>query len=232
MSRILRISGPGAIHHIISRCNNEDHLFLGYEDFSMYLKMVIKHKKEFKFQLYHYALLHNHTHLQMEIGKKVSVSEIMQRINGEFASWYNYKHKRKGHFWQGRFKSTLIEDEDYFLRCGIYIDLNAVRAGLAKHPQQWKYSSTRFCIEGESNKVVDISPVYLSLGRYEKERKEEYKKMLYSELMRTGTIQKAVDSRDKKEIRRLLRIDDRRPIPFEKKISKLFGCGVSRVINT
>jgi len=232
MSRTLRISGPGAIHHIISRCNNEKHLFLRNEDFNMYLKMIAKHKKDFKFKLYHYGLLHNHTHLQMEIGKKVSVSEIMQRINGEFASWYNYKHGRKGHFWQGRFKSTLIEDENYFIRCGVYIELNAVRAGLVRNPQQWKYSSTRLYIEGERNNLVDISSVYLSLGRNEKERKEEYKRMLYSELTRTNAIKRAISKKDRKEIRRLLRVDNNRPIPFKKSIAELFGCGISRVMDT
>ena len=232
MGRALRISGPGAIHHIISRCNNEELLFVNSEDFEMYLKMIAKYKKEFKFKLYHYCFLHNHTHLQLEIGKKHSVSEIMHRINGEFAKWYNFKRKRKGHFWQNRFKSPLIKDEAYFLRCGIYIELNAVRAGLIDHPSQWKFCSVRTHIKGEKNKLVDISPVYLSLGRDEKERMEEYKKILYSELMRADAIKQAIDDKDRKKIRQLLRDNSNDPIPFKKSVTKLFGCGIGRVMNT
>jgi len=231
MGRTLRISGPGAIHHVISRCNNEELLFVNSVDFNMYLKMIAKYKKEFKFKLYHYGLLHNHTHLQLEIGKKYTVSEIMHRINGEFAKWYNFRHNRKGHFWQNRFKSPLIEDETYFLGCGIYIELNAVRAGLIDHPSQWKYCSVRTHIKGEKNKLVDISPVYLSLGRDEKERMEEYKKMLYSELTRTNQIQKAIKDENLKKIRQFLRDNSNEPIPFKKNITKLFGRGISRVIN-
>jgi len=231
MGRALRISGPGAIHHIISRCNNEELLFVKDEDFNMYLKMITKYKKEFKFKLYHYGLLHNHTHLQIEIGKKNSVSEIIQRINGAYAKWYNFKHDRKGHFWQERFRSTLIEDEIYFLRCGIYIELNAVRAGLVSHPHQWKYCSVRTYIGSEKNNLVDISPLYLSLGRDENERIEEYKQMLYSERTRTNTLRQAIKTEDKKDIRRLLRNDCNEPIPFKRRVTQLFGCGISRVIN-
>jgi len=231
MGRALRISGPGAIHHIISRCNNEELLFVNSEDFEIYLKMIAKYKKEFKFKLYHYCFLHNHTHLQLEIGKKDSVSEIMHRINGEFAKWYNYTHNRKGHFWQNRFKSTLIEDETYFLRCGIYIELNAVRAGLVNNPRQWKYCSVRTYIGNEKNNLVDISPVYLSLGRDKKENVEEYKQMLYSERLRTNQIQQAIKNKNRKKIRRLLQANTNEPIPCKKRITKLFGRGINNITN-
>jgi len=232
MGRALRISGPGAMHHIISRCNNEEFLFLNNEDFKTYLETVAKYKKEFKFKLYHYALLHNHAHLQIEIGEKSNASKIMQIVNGEYARWYNCRYSRKGHFWRERFRSTLIEDETYFLRCGIYIELNAVRAGLVGDPYHWQFCSIRKHTEGEKNKLVDTSHVYLSLGRNEKERKEEYKQMLDSELTRTKEFQQAINKKDRKAIRRLLQTNCKKPIPFKRKITKLFNRGISNVITT
>ena len=231
MPRPLRISGPGVVHHIISRCNNEEFLFLTDWDFRMYLEMIQKYKREFKFKLFHYALMHNHTHLQIEVGKKGNVSEIMQRINGEYAKLYNDEHRRKGHFWQGRFRSTLIEDENYFLRCGMYIELNAVRAGLVNKPQQWKHSSVRAYIETEKDKLIDISSVYLSLGRDREKRIEEYSQMLFSELKRTKEIQCSLEKEDQKQIRQLLRINYKEPIPFRNRITKLFNYGIGGIIN-
>lgn len=231
MGRSLRISGPGAIHHIISRCNNEEFLFKNERDFLMYLNMIYKHKKVFDFKLFHYQLMHNHIHLQVEVGERGSISDVVHSINGEFARWYNDTHRRKGHFWQERFKSTLIDNEIYFLRCGIYIELNAVRAGLVDMPQQWKYSSVHVYIEGRENKLVDISPFYLSLGRDKEERRKEYKRIFFSEFERTKAIQDALVKEDKKEIRKLLRITSAKPVPFRKDITKLFRRGIKYIIN-
>ena len=229
MARALRVSGPGAIHHIISRCNNEEFLFFGDSNFHKYREIVRKHKKELGFRLFHYAFMHNHTHLQIEMGNKNSISEIMQHINGEFASWYNAANGRKGHFWQTRFKSTLIEDEEYFLRCGIYIELNPVRAGLVNYPQQWGYSSVRAYTGGENNGLVDISPVYLSLGANDKKRVQEYRRLLFEEQERAKTIGAALSVTDREQIRQILRRDGREPIPFKRKITKLFGYSVSKI---
>jgi len=189
----------------------------------MYLELIDKWKKEFGFKLFHYSLLHNHTHLQVEVGEKGSVSAIMHRINGEFARWYNFMHNRKGHFWQGRFKSKLIMDENYFLRCGIYINLNAVRANLVKRPQDWKYSSAAAYLGIDKNDLIDISPFYLTLGRDEAERGEEYKRLMFLELDRSNAIKGALDKEDKKSLRRLLRQNSNEPIPFKNKVKKLLG---------
>jgi len=67
-----------------------------------------------------------------------NVSELMRNIQQAFARWFNRRHHRKGPFWAGRFQST---ESDDLLETVYYIELNAVRAHLARLPGEWRYSS-------------------------------------------------------------------------------------------
>jgi REP element-mobilizing transposase RayT len=69
------------------------------------------------------------------------VSEFMRSYNASFARWYNRTHNRRGRFWADRFKSTLLENERAVLDCLLYIELNPVRAGLVRRPEDYQNSS-------------------------------------------------------------------------------------------
>jgi hypothetical protein len=70
-----------------------------------------------------------------------NVSEIMRNIQGSFATWYNQTFERKGRFWGDRFKSTILTDLEAVVECLMYVDLNAVRAGLIERPEECRGSS-------------------------------------------------------------------------------------------
>ena len=69
------------------------------------------------------------------------VSELMRNVQAAFARWFNAHHGRKGRFWGERFKSTLLEDERAALECLLYVELNAVRAGMVQRPEEHAGSS-------------------------------------------------------------------------------------------
>lgn len=69
------------------------------------------------------------------------VSEYMRNIQSAFARWYNRAYERRGRFWADRFKSVLLEDKRAVLDCMLYVELNAVRAGLVERPEEWRGSS-------------------------------------------------------------------------------------------
>jgi REP element-mobilizing transposase RayT len=70
------------------------------------------------------------------------LSAMMQRLNGEYAKWYNLTHERTGHFWGDRFKNTELLDLEAVQQCLAYIETNATRKHLAERPEQWERSST------------------------------------------------------------------------------------------
>ncbi len=69
------------------------------------------------------------------------VSEYMRNIQSGFARWYNRSYERRGRFWADRFKSVYLENKQAVLDCMLYVELNPVRAGLVKRPEEWVGSS-------------------------------------------------------------------------------------------
>lgn len=67
----------------------------------------------------------------------------MQQIHSRFGAWYNRDTNRRGPFWSDRFKNAELLDLQAVQECLLYVELNAVRAGLVRRPEQWKYGSAR-----------------------------------------------------------------------------------------
>ena len=82
------------------------------------------------------------------------LSSFMQRLNGEYAKWYNRHFQRRGHFWAQRYKNPELLDLRALQDCLIYVELNAVRAGLVRRPEQWKGGSARWRWAGKHSDVL------------------------------------------------------------------------------
>jgi putative transposase len=96
---------------------------------------------EFHISLLAYCITSNHVHLLAHADDPATISDLMQKLQGEFAEYYNLRKGRTGAFWGGRFHSTMIDSGAYLWNCMRYIDLNMVRAGAVDHPQDWRWCS-------------------------------------------------------------------------------------------
>jgi REP element-mobilizing transposase RayT len=97
----------------------------------------------FQFTLHAYALMPNHVHLILEPAPATTVSRIMQCLGITYARYFNTRHGRVGHVFQGRFHSRLIDREVYLLVASRYVHLNPVRAKLVGRAEEWPWSSFR-----------------------------------------------------------------------------------------
>ncbi len=187
MSRPLRITMPNLPFHILNRGNARQNVFRDDEDFEYYLKLIKRYKKEFQFKLFHFVLMPNHVHFQMEPIIEGSISKIMQRLTLAHTWYFNKKYHSAGHVWQGRFKSSLIDKENYFLHCGMYIELNPARAGLVKNPEDWRFSSYNFYAFGKTDSaikdILDCDPFYLELDSDDFGRQKNYRDMFREAIM-------------------------------------------------
>jgi len=68
----------------------------------------------------------------------------MQFLNSSYAHWFNFKHIRKGHLFQDRYKSHLILSPLYLYNVASYISLNPVEAGIVDSPEEYKWSSFKY----------------------------------------------------------------------------------------
>jgi len=138
--RQARIKGEFSIYHIIQRGNEKKNLFLSSEDNAKFVEILGRMKIKYKFFLYAFCLMGNHVHLLIDDNGN-DISKIIKSVNVSYAQYFNRKYQRCGHLFQDRFWSELVKDERYFLQVSRYIHNNPVRAGVAKEPAEYCWSS-------------------------------------------------------------------------------------------
>jgi len=135
--------------------------------------------KEFGISVLTYSITSNHTHLLVRAKDSESISAFMQKLEGEFAEWYNLRKKnRSGAFWGGRYWSTMVETGQYVRTCMRYVDLNMVRAGVVEHPEEWEWCGYSELVGGRQRyRLLDLGEV-LDLLEYDsvEDFREEYQR--------------------------------------------------------
>lgn len=86
------------------------------------------------------------------------------------------------YFWQGKYKCNIIKDDNYLLTCGLYIERNPAEASLVNLPEDYIWSSYRAYAFGEKNNIITIDPIFETLGRDVKERREAYINLMHATL--------------------------------------------------
>lgn len=156
MARKPRIHFPGALYHVIARGNHGQTVFHEDRDFALYRQLLTEYKGQFHCSIYAYALMPNHIHILLETGQP-SLSRFMHRLQFRYTLRANLKYKTHGHLFQGRYKAILCDKDTYLLELSAYIHLNPVRAGLAKDPSDYVWSSYRSYIMSHSEDLADTS---------------------------------------------------------------------------
>ena len=120
MARPYRLQIENGLYHITSRGNERKNIYLDESDCEKFLEYLVKAKERYKIYLYAYVLMSNHYHLLIETTTE-NLSRVMHYLNTSYTSYFNWKHKRCGHLFQGRYKSILVDKEGYFMRLIRYI---------------------------------------------------------------------------------------------------------------
>ena len=126
MVRPLRIEYPGAWYHVTSRGNENKEIFSDDHDKKTFLEILSKTRNLYGVEVHAYVLMENHFHLVL-MTPEANLSSFMQRFNTTYTIYYNRRHKRRGHLYQGRYKAILIEEDSYLLELSRYVHLNPVR---------------------------------------------------------------------------------------------------------
>ena len=153
-----RIIYPGAVYHITQRAPGREIIFVEDKDYLKFLSGLKKTVKKFNLNLFCFSLLENHLHLLLQIKNK-NLSDAMQVLFGKYASYYNYKYKRKGHVFCGRFRSSLVNHDNYLLAASCYIHLNAYNAGLAECFDKYRWSSLSLYVENPKRTFVKYKKI-------------------------------------------------------------------------
>lgn len=163
MPRSARMKGEFTTYHIMLRGNEKKEIFHGNEDKERFLRILQKAKEKYNFLLYAYCLMSNHIHMIInDNGNDISL--IMKSINVSYVMYFNKKYERVGHLFQDRFRSEIIRDDTYLIELSRYIHNNPVKAGMVDDPLQYRWSSLKQYLLGESVDGFDLADIFKVLG--------------------------------------------------------------------
>jgi REP element-mobilizing transposase RayT len=140
MPRRLRIQYPGAIYHLMARGNGRQDIVRDDHDRQRLLACLERSVTRCSWRVYAFVLLNNHLHLVLKTPQP-NLARGMQVFLSSYANAWARRHRFVGHVFQGRYRTELVEDETYLWSVTRYVHLNPVRAGLAAHPIDWRWSS-------------------------------------------------------------------------------------------
>lgn len=182
MSRFPRPVFAGIPLHIVQRGNNRNPCFFCRADYQVFLSMLKDALAEFPCSLHAYALMPNHVHLLASPREAGAAASLMKRVGQRYVQYVNRRYARFGTLWQGRYHSSLVDTDRYFLACQRYIELNAVRAGIVAHPADFEWSSYRVHANGEKSDIVMPHDVYTRIGPSQLERQSAYRALFFNAL--------------------------------------------------
>ncbi len=179
MARLPRICLRGLPQHIIQRGNNRQACFASDEDCAAYAGWLEEYARKYQVALHAWVFMTNHVHLLATPETDDGVSRLMQSLGRKYVRYFNHTYKRTGTLWEGRFKSCVVDAENYLLICQRYIELNPVRACMVDGPGDYRWSS--YCANGQGKAVSLWTPhrVYQSLGANAVERASAYRQLFH-----------------------------------------------------
>jgi REP element-mobilizing transposase RayT len=142
MARPLRIQAPGLTYHVMARGNAGRAIYRDDEDRTQFLEVLGACAAVHRLICHAYCQMDTHYHVVLTTAE-ANLSKAIHDVNGTYATWWNRRHKRVGHVFQGRFRAQIVQEEGYLLEVCRYVALNPVRARLVARPEAWRWSSYR-----------------------------------------------------------------------------------------
>jgi len=130
MGRAPRIEGEGLWYHVYNRGNEKRDVFLGEQDYRLFLNTLFRSCEQFGVEVHAFVLLSNHFHLMVRT-LHANLCQWMHTMMSNFTRTYNTSHERVGHVFQSRYRAIVVDSEAYGRELLRYIHLNPVRGGRA-----------------------------------------------------------------------------------------------------
>ena len=174
MPRKPRFYLPGTPVHIVQRGHSREPVFFENDNYSAYLEWLEQASERYGCAIHAYVLMTNHIHILATPDNQNSISQMMQYLGRHYVPYINHNYGSSGSIWEGRYKASMIHEDEYLLTCMRYIELNPVRANMVKTPGAYRWSSFRVNGRGEGNTLVQPHSLYQSLGRTRQQRQDAY----------------------------------------------------------
>ena len=168
--------------HVIHRGAGGKKVFHNAALYRLYRDWLMDAAQTYGVEVHAYVLMPNHLHLLLTPATAESLPRMMQSLGRRHVRFVNATKKRTGTLWDGRYRATPIDSDEYFLMCSLYIEQNPIRAGLAAHPRDYPWSSYGANAHGKPAPIVAGHAQYSALGRNAEARQKAYRELFRTKL--------------------------------------------------
>lgn len=156
MPRRKRVVVPGLAHHVTQRGNYQQKVFEKEADYRNYCYWVNSYAKKYNILIYAYCLMTNHVHFIVEPRDEYGLARFFNSVHMRYSQYKNKEKKVKGHLWQGRFYSCVL-DSGHFYRAIRYVERNPVRAKMVTRPWDYVWSSAQTHVGEEKFAIIQLT---------------------------------------------------------------------------
>lgn len=181
MARPLRIEYPDAWYHVMNRGRRAEHIFLEETDYKSFVELLMESVELWNFRIAAYCLMPNHYHLVVQT-PDANLSRCMRHINGIYTQRFNRSHRCDGQLFRGRYKSIVVDADNYLLQLVRYIHRNPIRSGIVERMDSYKWSSHRgYLSRGKKWDWLHKGFVLSMLSKDTKQQQRLYKEFMAEE---------------------------------------------------
>lgn len=177
MGRPLRIIQTLYPYHLVCRTNNRSFRFDQRHITRIFFKALTETIEKYNILVHHVVLMANHYHI-IATATEENLSAAMQYLNSRIAIRFNKHTGRSGHLWGDRYKSCIIDNDDYYLACVRYVYRNPKRAGIVTDIKEYSDSSFNYWAFGKKMDVVLVEDHLVLSWAKSKRRVREYFRIL------------------------------------------------------
>ena len=158
MARLARVVAAGIPHHVTQRGNRRQKVFFGDDDYALYKSLLDEGCRAAGTEVWAYCLMPDRVHLILVPSDEDGLRAALGEAHRRYTRHINLRKGWRGYLWQGRFASFPMDDA-YLISCARYVELNPVRAKLARRARDWKWSSARAHLAGKDDGLVRVKPL-------------------------------------------------------------------------
>jgi len=151
-----RVLDPDFPYHAVAKGNNGAPIVFDRIDVESFVAELGRVATKYRWEVSSWCLMTNHFHV-VSRSPDSALSAGMQELNGNHSRRTNHRHGRRGHLFQNRFFSVVVDSDSYAVNSNIYVVRNPVKAGLCTSPVDWRWCSYRATVG------LEPAPVWLAV---------------------------------------------------------------------
>jgi putative transposase len=181
VARLARLTLPGELHFVVQRGHNGQRIFSGSDDRQFMWDLLLDGASRFDVAIHGYVLLEGYFQLLATPATEKGLPLLLQAVGRRYVQYFNHRNQRTGTLWDGRYRSTLIQPDQYLFAALSHMDLAPVRSGVVSQPGEYAWSSHGHFVGLRVDKLVTAHPLIWGLGNTPFAREAAYARRIDEE---------------------------------------------------